>query len=220
MSWSETERARSRRVFLDLDGEGLTAVLGALLQEWKLVVADCAAQADLKISGGTGSGGLQLDAGERGEVLALPVPMEGLYCAIERCLYRQPRQHLRVSLEMDLAVRARDEEVDTFLTSLSDRGARFAYHRELAPGEAVRLFLPLLAEPLELSGEVIYYLPREDHLQSAQGEVGLIFKGGDDGLRRQLRRLIGHQFLQRVKQRLPEALHWRVGEVLEVLPAE
>lgn len=203
-----------KRLCLVIRSEGLRAVLGGLLEQWQfhllaeaepddLVLAQegCCPPADSREV-------LWLSSSryESRHRLCLPISPEELWRTLENRFHKPPRNHIRMTVELDAAVLVRGERTISRLASLSDKGGRFFFPRELANGEELALELVLDGRSLRLDGRVIYVVPRGELAGTTTSEVGAIFDRTVPETRQQVRDYILTRYLDMVRLGLPEPL--------------
>jgi hypothetical protein len=203
-------RSREKRLCLFVRNEAFRQVLGGILREWGYSLREDSAASDLFLAEdgfpvpGEGTPVLWLTRsryGERGR-LCLPLSIEQLWATLESRFHKPPRSHIRINLELPAALEARSETDEILITSLSELGARFDLHRELAPGEELVLNLRIAGRRLKLPGRVIYVVPRGDLEGSGKAQIGVIFHHPDKELRDVLRDFILRSYLERVREGL------------------
>lgn len=196
-----------KRLCLYVRNEAFRLVLGGLLREWRFSLQETPADSDLLLA----EDGFQVSEentpvlwltrsryGERGR-LGLPLSIEVLWDHLESHFHKPPRTQIRIYLELPAMVESRNETNEIRITSLSEMGARFELHRELAPGEELVLNLDISGRRFILPSRVIYMIPLGDLEGSGKAQIGVIFDRPDKGIRDVLRGFIIHASLERVR---------------------
>lgn len=201
-------RSLEKRLCLFVRNEPFRLVLGGLLREWRYSLQETPTGSDLLLAE-DGFPVPEEDApvlwltrsryGERGRV-GLPLSLEDLWAHLESRFHKPPRSHIRIYLELPATLEARNETDEIRITSLSDLGARFELHRELAPGEELVLDLSIAGRRFKLPSRVIYMVPQGDLEGSGKAQIGVIFDKPDKGVRDALRGFIIHSYLERVRE--------------------
>ncbi|ALC15346.1 hypothetical protein DSOUD_0557 [Desulfuromonas soudanensis] len=221
MLFDRTDEApEKRRIALRIDGRGLQAVLGAILREWRYeVVVDGPCELILADEGaGTPAGdGPVLRLGTPGP-LSFPLSLEALWQALESRFHLRPRRHLRITLPQDIEVRQGRLRQVSSLVSLSPRGGRFAYPREVARGEEVELRLPIGEADLTLGARVIYAVPLGEWQSGPDYNVGVVFDRQEEK-QKTLQAFIARSYLERVRLAVDEDL-FCAGAVFFQTPGE
>lgn len=203
-------KAFEKRVCLRVRNASFGAVLAALLEEWRYTLLDDPSAANLVLAeegvelpeaSGTVLWLTRSRYGERNR-LSLPLELEGLWADLENRFHRPPRSHIRITLELPVAVKVRGEEVAATVTSLSDLGARIEFPLELVQGETLQLDLSLNETSLALEGRVIYVIADGDLDGSTRTRVGVIFDGLSSEQRGRLRAFVVRSYLERIRARL------------------
>lgn len=210
MLFDTPPRSLEKRLCLLLRDEPFRQVVAVLLEQWGYTVLEAPTDSEMILaeegcpvpeeSGPV----LWLTRSRYGERNRIPLPLsvEGLWSTLENRFHKPPRSHIRIGLVLPATVHVRDEVVDTAVSSLSDLGARFDFHRELVQGEELLLHLTVSGRPLALEGRVIYVIPHGDLDGSARTRVGVIFDRLPQEGREELRTFIVRTYLERVRARL------------------
>lgn len=182
-------------------------MLAGILKEWRYSLLETPASSELVLA----EDGFDLPEecgsvlwltrsryGERGR-LSLPLSFEELWSALESRFHKPPRTHIRINLQLPAAMLVRGELADADLINLSDLGARFCFHRELALGEELVANLSVADRLLKLPGRVIYVVPRTDLEASEKTLVGVIFDRLAQESSDSLREFIICTYLERVR---------------------
>jgi len=117
--------------------------------------------------------------------LQIPIAIQELYSHLERRFHTPPRRHLRLALDLPCRMQLQGACEDVNILSLSDRGCRIGYDREVARGQTLRLSFSVAGQPMELAGAVIYSVPRYGADREANYDLGVIFTG-QGGLDREI----------------------------------
>lgn len=218
-------RTTDRRLALAVRSAACEAVLAALLRQWGYRIAPSAAadlllvtEAGLPSAAPSGPVLRLVPTGSAGTgELALPMKIGDLSLALEGYFNQPPRRHLRIALNLPVAVEVRHRLERTILCSLSDRGGRFRLSQALPAQEKVVVCLPGAEESL-LEGKVIYSIDRGD-IGGEGFDIGVIFEEMAPSLRQELHARIVYAFLQRIRKLLPAAV-FAEGTALFRLPPE
>lgn len=153
----------------------------------------------------------ETDGGELG--FSLPIEPESFWQALEQRFHKPPRRHIRLSLALHAEVVVGDDRTETVVTSLSDMGCRFSFHRELVRGEQLTLCLEVEGESLRIDGEVIYSMP-VSAVSTGEVRAGALFSGIEAVQREHVRAFLIRSYLEEVRCRMaPE----RFAEALQSL---
>lgn len=131
--------------------------------------------------------------------LSLPLEIENFWQTLELRFHRPPRKHIRMEVDMVASVSIDDETVSATLSSLSDMGCRFLYHRELVRDQQAFITLSVDGQDLRIDSRVIYAMPQPS---SSKVRVGLIFRGIEKGQRDSLRAYLIGRYLEKVKNEM------------------
>lgn len=203
-----------KRIGIITHSEGLAALLRGLLTQWNYALLDAPAADDLLLveEGCLAPVGhlnvlwLTSSRYEGRNRLCLPLPMEELWRNVESRYHKPPRNHIRIAVQIPVAVHARGEIIPAQVASLSDLGMRFDFPRELVSGEELRLELVLDGDALSMAGRVIYVVPRGDLEGTGRSEVGVIFARTPSETHTRVREHILWRYLAAVRRETPEGL--------------
>ena len=213
---------REKKVSLDLSEPALALFLAELLRSWRCRILDAPAEGGLHLvdeERPRPAADLPLLRLSRGGVaspgrLVLPLALEDLWEALERRFHVPPRLHMRIGTRHPLRIEYRGEIFSSELRSLSDRGARFAFPGEVASGERMRLRFRAGEREFDLEGGVIYVIIPAERSGPGGVEIGIVFdRLGEDG-RKELRELIVHTTLERVRDAVGAEVFEKIEEDL------
>lgn len=199
--------AESQQVALRIETPGFARLLGAVIEIWGYeIVAESADPGMLLIEqGGVGEkelAAIRLGGASGVSRLGLPLVLAQLWGQLEQRFHQPARQHLRVALDLEVEVVARNRFSAARLQSVSDMGGRLILSREMVRDEGLLLRLPIGPQVFELNARVIYSLHRG---QGEGFEVGVVFQRVETEARRILRHFIGQQILAAALARAGEA---------------
>lgn len=196
-----------KNAFLDLPQEPLQEVLHSLLRQWHFILADSPPVAGLHVTATASQGlALQTPAG-LSTTLAFPLRVEELWIAVEAPFYPFPRAHIRLEMDWPIHLRVRGGIEKTRLSSLSDRGMRFYFSRELVPEEDLEVEVELDDVVLRLQGVVIYAQSR-----AGRWEAGAIFEHVTPAERYRIRNFIVRTLMGRVRTEVGEDCFRKAGD--------
>lgn len=147
------------------------------------------------------------------DLLCLPLEIETFWKTLERQFHQPPRMHIRLDVTMEALVTVGHEMDVVAVSSLSDMGARFIYHRELVRDEALIFTVNIDGVDLPIDGRVIYAM----HQSAASGEVfraGLLFEGIKKEQRDLLRSFLIWRYLEQTQRQMTDD---RFAEALEFI---
>lgn len=201
-------RLLKRRLCLCIRNEPFRLVLEGVLREWHYFLQENPADSDLVLAedgfpvGEEAPPVLWLTRSRSGEPgkLDLPLSMEELWANLESRFHKSPRNHIRTNPELPATLEMRNETDEILLTSLSDMGGRFNFHRELPPGEEMVLGLSISGRRFKLPGQVIYTIPTGELKDSGESQVGVVFIHRDKSTRELLREFIIRTCFMRVRE--------------------
>lgn len=134
--------------------------------------------------------------------LCVPFSLTRLYHLLESELFPSPRRHLRIGVDMDVDLKLHGTWHQGRLCSLSDRGGRLVFARELPPRQELTVEIRLGQQALRLPSVVIYGIPAGDTAGRQQPQLGLLFKPVTEETCRSIRRYIERLCLERALERL------------------
>lgn len=189
--------AESKQVALQVETPGFARLLGAVIEIWgyEVVAADADPGMLLIEQGGEGEkelAAIRLGSASGVSRLGLPLVLAQLWAQLEQRFHQPARQHLRVALELEVEVVARNRFSAARLQSLSDMGGRLVLSREMLRDEGLLLRLPIGPQVFQISARVIYSFHRGG---GEEFEIGVLFQGVEAEVRRILRQFIGRQVL-------------------------
>lgn len=150
--------------------------------------------------------------------LPLPLPVEDLWASLEARFHRPPRNHIRIALDLPVAVSARGERETTRISSLSDLGTRFLLSRELVNQEPLTLEMTVDGIDYRLAGRVIYVVPRGEARGSNECEIGMMFLKPPAEVRTRLRDYVIFRYFDEVRSALPEGVFCDGLKAFELSP--
>ncbi|PLY02171.1 MAG: hypothetical protein C0623_04070 [Desulfuromonas sp.] len=179
-----TRSLNKKKIAVTTCEPSLDELLKALLQLWQFEVHDPAEASALLLAesgcaepvAGQDVIWLNTDSGGAELGFSLPLEPEAFWQALEQRFHRPPRKHIRLDVDLPALISARDEKKEAVLTSLSDMGCRFSYHRELAPNESVSFEFSLEGELLTFDSRIIYAMAYSDTSDSPF-RAGALFSG-------------------------------------------
>jgi len=136
--------------------------------------------------------------------LQIPIAIQELYGILERRFHNPPRRHLRLTLDLPCRMQLQGEWGDVNILSLSDRGCRIGFDRELTRDQPLRLSFSVAGQLLDLAGSVIYAMPRYSGDRQANFDIGVIFSGQGALEREILLDFIISTYFVRARGGLPE----------------
>lgn len=134
--------------------------------------------------------------------LHFPLDLSDLYGLLERRYHNPPRRHLRLRLNRTCGLSIAGVNEPATLASLSDRGCRLVFPRELARDVTVELQHDLVGAPASLPGKVIYCVPRHRTGQALYYDLGLLFPKIDRSKREELFDFIVASYFLKARNRL------------------
>lgn len=201
------------RVRLCIRQPGLKALLEIVLNEWHFQPCDepLAAGVLLAEEGAIDSDSmphqqiiwLGSTADSARECLQFPLDLCELYGLLERHYHNPPRRHLRLALDRSCELSVAGGFEPATLASLSDRGCRLIFSRELARDVMVELRYDLVGAPVNLPGKVIYCVPRHRATQTHSYDIGLLFTDIDRTRCEELLDFIVASYFLQARHRLP-----------------
>jgi len=135
--------------------------------------------------------------------LQFPLDLSDLYGLLEHRYHKPPRRHLRLALDRSCELSVAGFNEPATLASLSDRGCRLIFPRELARNAMVELQHDLVGAPASLAGKVIYCVPRHREGQELYYDLGLLFPDIDRSKREELLDFIVASYFLKAQLRLP-----------------
>ena len=211
----------SRKIAIKTGSGALTELLQSLLEQWKFEIHD-PANADVLLLAEEGCAEpvegqrvLWLSRSQRHDRdrLSLPLELEHLWQILERLFHQPPRMHIRMNIEMNASVTVGDETTSAILSSLSDMGGRFTYHRELVRDQPLVVSLHVAEQILKINSQVIYAMPKSSAAGS-DTKVGFIFQKVKKDQREMLRHFLILRYLEEVQKRMDRQ---RFAEALDSL---
>ncbi len=190
-------------------------LLGSILADWKFFAVEDPAAAKVVFA----ERGLELPprVGEvvwltpmplaEGRFLAPPISLSRLYHLLESQFFSTPRRHIRLAMDLAIALEIGEARLEGRLLSLSGRGGRIACAQEIPRGRSLHLHVTLAGRTQSLAAEVIYSVPAGDAQVSAQPQVGLLFKSFANQQFEMLRNFIEKTCIERACAREGIALH-------------
>ena len=192
------KQSEIKQVAVVTSDQQFNVLLSSILAEWKFIAVEDPAEAKVVFA----EQGIDLPEipGEvvwltplplsEGRFLTTPISLTRLYRLLETEYFPTPRRHIRVAVEALATVVLDDTWLECQLISISDRGGRILFHREIQRGTKLRLETNVAGKFLHLPAEVIYCIPAGDGLRPSRPQIGVLFKPTDDRLINMLRRHI------------------------------
>lgn len=189
--------AESKQVALQIETPDFARLLEAVLEVWGYAVVPESCEPGMLLIEQGGAGEKELAVIRLGSAsgvtrLSLPLVLAQLWAQLEQRFHQPARQHLRVALDLEVEVVARNRFCAARLQSLSDMGGRLVLDRELVRDEGLLLRLAIGPQVFQIGARVIYALHRSD---GEHFEIGMLFPGVEAGVRQALRHFIGQQIL-------------------------
>ena len=198
-----------KKISVKTCSNSLTELLQSLLEQWKFEICDtddsevlllaeegCAVPVE-----GQRVLWLSRTEPEDRSRFSLPLELEHLWQILERRFHQPPRMHIRMNLEINATVTVGDETVSTTLSSLSDMGGRFTYHRELVREQQLVVSLQVAEQILKINSQVIYAMPQFS-VAGSDTKVGIIFQRVEKDEREMLRHFLILRYLEEVQKRM------------------
>lgn len=139
-------------------------------------------------------------------VLSVPLSLTELYSLLETTLFPSPRRHIRVSMDVEVDFQVDGCWLPARLISLSDRGGRLEFERELPAGTRIVVVLKLNEMHLQLPAEALYAIPAGDLSRRQNPHIGFLFKPLDLKVCQALRQYIELMCIERACAREQVAL--------------
>jgi len=198
-----------KKISVQTCSDSLTELLQTLLEQWKFEICDTA-DAEVLLLAEEGCAvpvegqqvlWLSRTKPEGRDRFSLPLELEHLWRVLEHRFHQPPRMHIRMNLEINASVTVGDETVSTTLTSLSDMGGRFTYHRELVRDQPLVVSLHVSEQILEINSQVIYAMP-QPLATGSDIKVGIVFQRIEKDQRAMLRYFLIFRYLEEVQKRM------------------